>query len=143
VRIPRDAVSASPPARAAVNAASPVPSATPPPPGPATAAPSPAPSAPAPALSVPRLLDLGPVTRGTLTLTAGPQAVTWTLSATDGIQVTENGAPVTGGVLTAGQELDLAAWAPRGGGVIYVSAGPRTWAVVVSSDLSPAGPPAS
>lgn len=143
VRIPLDAAS-SPRARTAAQSASPVlpaapsPRASPPP----SSAPAPAPSAPAvPALAVPRLLDLGAATRGPLTLTAGPQAVTWTLSASDGITASEGGVPVTGGTLSAGQELDLAVSAPLGGGWIYVSFGGTTVPVEVTSDLggTPAG----
>jgi len=90
------------------------------------------------------VLGLGAATRGPLAITAGDQGVTWTLSATDGITVLAAGVRLTAGVLAPGQELDLTVIAPRGGGVIYFSAGPRTWTVVVSSDLSPAGPtPAS
>jgi len=143
VRIPRDAASAAPRARTAAQSASPAPSASPPPSSaPAAPPPSPPPPAPAPvpAIAVPRILDLGAMTRGPLTLTAGPQAVTWTLSATDGIQVLENGAPVTGGVMTAGQELDLTVIAPAGKGWVYVSFGGTTVPVEVSSDW---GSPAS
>ncbi len=145
VRIPSARASASPRARTAAQSASPVPVAVPSPRArsvpPATPAPGPSATAAAPAIDVPRLLDLGATTRGTLTLTAGAQAVTWTLRATDGITASAAGGPVTADTLAAGQELDLTVTALLGGGVIYISAGPRTWAVVVSSDLAPAGPP--
>lgn len=141
VRIPA-APSSSPPARTDARSASPAPSVTPPAPARSLPpAPPPSPPPPAwvpPALSVPRVLDLGAMTTGPLTLTAGPDAVTWTVTATDGITVSANGHPVTGETLAAGQRLDLTVFAPAGGGVIYFSAGPRTWAVVVSSDLAPA-----
>lgn len=146
VRIPRDAVSSSPRARTADRSASPVTAVTPvpavsPPPS-AAPSPPPVPAVPVlPVLTVPRLLGLGAATRGPLALRAGDQAVTWTLSASDGITASEGGVLVTGGTLAAGQELDLAVSAPLGAGVIYISAGARTWAVVVSSDLAPAGPP--
>jgi FtsP/CotA-like multicopper oxidase with cupredoxin domain len=81
------------------------------------------------------VLDLGAVTRGPLTLTAGPQAVTWTLSASDGITVLAAGVPVTGGTLVPGQELDLTVIAPTGKGWIYVSFGGTTVPVEVTSDL--------
>lgn len=146
VRIAGGASSSPSGPRTAAQSASPVPSAVPrsrvsSPPAAPSPSPSPAVTAAVPALTVPRLLDLGATTRGPLTLRAGGDAVTWTLRATDGITVSAAGVPVTGGTLAAGQELDLAVSAPTGAGVVYVSAGSRTWAVVVSSDLAPAGPP--
>lgn len=141
VRIPRDAVSSSPAARTVAQSAGPVPAAVPSPhaSSPPSAAPTRSAPAPDPVLDVPRLLGLGTATRGPLAVRAGDQAVTWTLRATDGIMVSAGGVPVTSGTLTAGQELDLTVFAPLGAGVIYISAGARTWAVVVSSDLAPAG----
>jgi hypothetical protein len=101
-----------------------------------TAPPQPSPSPSQPALTVPPGIDLGSVTRGTLILRAGDQDVTWTLRTSDGITVTSDG-----GVLQAGQELDLTVFAPLGYGWIYVSAGSQTWTVEVTSDLAPAALP--
>jgi hypothetical protein len=137
VRIPRAAAGSSPRARTAAQSASPAPVAVPSPrtsSAPSATAPPSFP-APGPVLDVPRLLDFGAVTRGPLVLHAGDQAVTWTLRATDGITASAGGAAVTGGMLAAGQELDLTVFAPLGGGWIYVSFGGTTVPVEVTSDL--------
>jgi hypothetical protein len=72
--------------------------------------------------------------RGPLTVTAGPDAVSWTVTSTDGITVSQDGAPVTGGVLAAGQEMDLTVSAPTGHGVLHFWVGTKVFTVVVSQD---------
>lgn len=133
---PQPSRSPSPRRSAAVKSATPAPSVTVTPgvPSPSLSPPPPPPSLPPPVLlGLPATLDLGAVTRGPLVLRAGARAVTWTLAATDGIQVLENGVPVTAGRLVPGQELDLTVQAPLGHGWVYFSAGPRSWAVKVTS----------
>jgi hypothetical protein len=137
--------SSSPKGATAVKSAKPVPSAPAPsrPGPPAVNSPDPSqapppPQAEAPALDVPGTLDLGASIMGKLVITAGDQAVQWTITTTDGITV--NGSQKLQGILTAGQELDLQVTVSRRG-LIYVSAGPQTWPVWVTSDLAvPAAP---
>lgn len=133
--IPSPRGSPSPGPSAAAASASPVPSAVPSPAGPASSPPpAPVPSAtvtPGPVLAVQRLLDLGASIRGTLTLTAGPEAVTWTATATDGITLSQ-----AAGVAVPGQPVVLQVSDPTGGrGWIYVSFGGTTIPVEVTSDL--------
>ena len=131
-------VSWSPSARpsAAVKTATPAPSVTPspsytpPPPAPAPSAPS---SPPAPDLIVPASLHLDG-NRGTITLTAGAQAVEWKLDTSQGLSV-----GLRGGVLTPGQSVQIQVDDPLGAsGWLYVSFGGTTIPVEVTSSLAPA-----
>lgn len=132
VRIPQDAAGSSPPALTAAQPASPAPAAVPPPRASSPPPAAPTRSAPAPpVLTVPRLLGLGALTRGPLTLTAGGQAVAWTATATDGITLSQDD-----GVALPGQPVTLEVADPSGdGGWVYVSFGGTTVPVEVTSDL--------
>lgn len=119
-----DAASASP----APTPSLPAPSA---PPSPVSSSQPPAPDVPV--LSVARFLDLGDSIRGELTLTAGPDAVTWTATTTDGITLSQSG-----GVLVPRQAVTLEVTdAPAGGGWVRISAGTETFTVHVTSGLGP------
>ncbi len=120
----------------AVRSARPAPSVTvvPASSSPAPAPPSsPAPSpSPAPVLDVQRDLDLGASILGDLPLTAeGTGEVQWTATATDGITLSSYA-----GVIVPGQTVEIRVTdGPAHGGMIYISAGPRTFPVRVTTDL--------
>lgn len=115
---------------APVVTASPTPSSTPPPAPAPSWSPPPPPAPPPPDLIVPSALSLDG-NRGTLTLTAGDQAVEWTLDASPGLSV-----DVRSGVLAAGQSVQVEVYdGPGVAGWLYASFGGTTIPVKVTSSL--------